>query len=125
MPDERSRAHSFHRNRHAGDRARNNFLVERPQILDRSAAAADDHDLHTRHARHLAQRPFFVAGRYTTADIALYRAKSEGRNRIVISSSAALTTTPGPYRAGTNASRPDRSTSARTPVRASEHGPSR
>ena len=35
-----------HRYRHACDRARHHFLVERPQIFDRSAAATDDDDIH-------------------------------------------------------------------------------
>ena len=44
------------RHRHARDRARDDLLVERPQILDRAAAAADDHDVDAGHARDRAQR---------------------------------------------------------------------
>ena len=39
----------------ARDRARDDFLVERPEIFDRSAAAADDDDVDARHARRSAR----------------------------------------------------------------------
>ena len=44
------------RHRHARDRARDDLFVERPEILDRTAAAADDDDVDARHARDRAQR---------------------------------------------------------------------
>ena len=40
-----------HRHRARGDRARDDLLVERPEILDRSAAASDDDDVDAGHAR--------------------------------------------------------------------------
>ena len=39
-----------HRNRRQRDRARDHFLVERPQVFDGAAAAADDDDVDARHA---------------------------------------------------------------------------
>jgi hypothetical protein len=43
-----------HGNRRRGNRARHDFAVERPEVLDRSAAAADDDDVDAFHA---ADRP--------------------------------------------------------------------
>jgi hypothetical protein len=43
------------RHRHPRDRARHRFLVERPEIFERAAAAADDDHVDTRHARDLAK----------------------------------------------------------------------
>ena len=40
----------------ARDRARDDFLVERPEIFDRAAAAADDDDVDARHAADRPQR---------------------------------------------------------------------
>ena len=40
-----------HRHRGRRDRPRQDLLVERPEILDRSAAASDDHHVHARDAR--------------------------------------------------------------------------
>ena len=45
-----------HRNRRPRDRARDHFFVERPEVLDRAAAAADDDDVDARHAPDRPQR---------------------------------------------------------------------
>ena len=44
-----------HRHRHSRDGARDDLLVEGPQVFNRSAPPTDDHDLHARDARDLAQ----------------------------------------------------------------------
>ena len=51
------------RHRRGGDRARDDFLVERPEVLDRPAAASDDDDVDARHAADGAQPARDLAGR--------------------------------------------------------------
>ena len=46
----------------ARNRARDDFLVERPEILDRSAAASDDDDVDARHAGDLRAAPRAISG---------------------------------------------------------------
>src|SRR5436309_22283 len=61
-----------HRHRRRRDRARDDLLVERPEVFDRSAAAADDHDVdardpadRTKRARNLAGGPVSLHTRRT------------------------------------------------------------
>ena len=70
-----------HRHRAAGDRARHDLLVERPEILDRSAAAPDDDDVDARRPCAIAREP---AGDVERGAFALHarRANHEVRVRV-------------------------------------------
>ena len=51
-----------HRHRALGDRARDTLVVERLQILDRSAPTRDDHDVESLDVTQIAQRPDNLEG---------------------------------------------------------------
>ncbi len=69
-----------HRYRDSRDRPRHDLFVERPQILDRSAAAPDDDDVHPRHAPDLAQR----ARDFRRGVLALHAGRADDEVRVRI-----------------------------------------
>ncbi len=72
-----------HRHRHARNCARDRFFVERPEILDRSAAAPDDHDIHAFDAPDLPQRPRYLRHRI----VALHAGRADDEMRVRVAAS--------------------------------------